>query len=167
MNTSHGNEVLLQDTTHLIQRPWYQRGSLCQDPAGNRITWRPPDYCNETQTAVVWSCLPFIRSDQNHLARHSEREEYKADRGRGGKTTSGNGQAWSPPSCRGQWRTRDKWRKLVVKIPGGFRIVDDRSLVYFRYKILVCRYRSLEYWAVLGTRSWCIGTWVFCTETGT
>ena len=25
------------------------------------------------QTAVVWSCLLFIRSDQNHLARHSER----------------------------------------------------------------------------------------------
>ena len=24
-NTSHGNEVLLQDTTHLIQRPCYQR----------------------------------------------------------------------------------------------------------------------------------------------
>ena len=26
-NTSHGNEVLPQDTTHLIQRPCYQRGS--------------------------------------------------------------------------------------------------------------------------------------------
>ena len=25
------------------------------------------------QTAVVWSCLPFIRSGQNHFARHSER----------------------------------------------------------------------------------------------
>ena len=25
------------------------------------------------QTAVVWSCLPFIRSDQNCLARYSER----------------------------------------------------------------------------------------------
>ena len=25
------------------------------------------------QTAVVWSCLPFIGSGQNHLARHSER----------------------------------------------------------------------------------------------
>ena len=25
------------------------------------------------QTAVVWSCLPFIRSGQNHLARHRER----------------------------------------------------------------------------------------------
>ena len=22
---------------------------------------------------MVWSCLPFIRSDQNHLARHSEK----------------------------------------------------------------------------------------------
>ena len=27
----------------------------------------------ETQTAVVWSCFPFIRSGQNHLASHSER----------------------------------------------------------------------------------------------
>ena len=24
-------------------------------------------------TEVVWTCLPFIRSSQNHLARHSER----------------------------------------------------------------------------------------------
>ena len=32
-------------------------------------------------------------------------EEDKADRGRGGKTTSGNGQAWSSASPRGQWRT--------------------------------------------------------------
>ena len=34
--------------------------------------------------------------------------------GRGGKTTSGNGQAWSLASPRGQWRM-EKWRKLVVK----------------------------------------------------
>ena len=74
-NTSHGNEVLSQDTTHLIQRPCYQRGSLCQDPAGNWTTRRPPDDRKETQTAVVWSCFPFIRSGQNHLARYSEREK--------------------------------------------------------------------------------------------
>ena len=36
-------------------------------------TRRPPDHSKETQTAVVWSCLPFIRSGQNHLARRSER----------------------------------------------------------------------------------------------
>ena len=67
-----GNEVLPQDTTHLIQRPCYQRGSQCQDPAGNRTTRRRPDHRKETQTAVVWSCLPFVRSGQNPLARHSE-----------------------------------------------------------------------------------------------
>ena len=65
--------MLPQDTTHLIQRPCYQQGSPCQDPAGNWTTRRHPDDCKETQTAVVWSCFPFIRSGQNHLARHSER----------------------------------------------------------------------------------------------
>ena len=55
-----------------------------------------------TQTAVVWTCLPFIRFGQNHLARHSERgEDDKADRGRGGKTISGNGQDWSSLSPKG------------------------------------------------------------------
>ena len=34
---------------------------------------KTPDHRKETQTAVVWSYLPFIRSGQNHLARHSER----------------------------------------------------------------------------------------------
>ena len=61
-----------QDTTHLIQRPCYQRGSTCQDPAGNWTT-RRPDGRKETQIAVVSSCYPFIRSGQNHFARHSER----------------------------------------------------------------------------------------------
>ena len=51
-NTSHGNEVLPQGTTHLTQRPCYQRGSPCQDPAGNWTTRRPPDDRKETQTAV-------------------------------------------------------------------------------------------------------------------
>ena len=72
-NTSHGNEVLPQDTTHLIQRSCCRRGSPCQDLAGNRTTRRPSDHRKERQTAVVWLCLPFIRSGQKHLARHSER----------------------------------------------------------------------------------------------
>ena len=37
----------------------------------NRTT-RRPDHRKETR-AVVWTCLPFIRSGQNYLARHSER----------------------------------------------------------------------------------------------
>ena len=71
-NTSHGNEVLPQDTAYFIQKPCYQQGSLCQDPVGNQTT-RRPDHRKEMQTAMLRSCLPFIRSGQNHLAKHSER----------------------------------------------------------------------------------------------
>ena len=51
----------------------YQRGSPYQDPAGNQTTWRPPDHHKEKQTAVVWSCLPLIRSGQSHIVKHHER----------------------------------------------------------------------------------------------
>ena len=37
----------------ISQTPRYQRRSLCQDPAGNQNTQRPPDHCKETRTAVV------------------------------------------------------------------------------------------------------------------
>ena len=37
----------------------------------NRTTGRPPDHLKETQTAVVWTSLPLIRT--GYLARHSER----------------------------------------------------------------------------------------------
>ena len=40
--------------------------------AGKRTRRRPPDRRKETQTEVASTCLTFIRSDQNHLARHSE-----------------------------------------------------------------------------------------------
>ena len=66
-------EVLPQYTTHLIRGPCCWRESPCQDPAGNWTTQRPPDNRKEMQTAMVWSCFPFIRSGQNHLARSSER----------------------------------------------------------------------------------------------
>ena len=56
-----------------LQKLCYQRESPWEDPPGNRTTRRPPDHGKETQTAVVWTCLSFIRSNQNHLARHIER----------------------------------------------------------------------------------------------
>ena len=65
--------IVCMRSRHFIQRPCYQWRSPCQDPASNRTTRRPSDRRKETQTVVVWSCLPFIRSGQNHLARHSER----------------------------------------------------------------------------------------------
>ena len=64
--------VALEPIYASLQRPCYQRGSPCQDPAGNWTT-RKPDHHKEMQTTMVWSCLPFIGSCQNHLARRSER----------------------------------------------------------------------------------------------
>ena len=114
-NASHGNEVLPKDTTHLIQRPCYQRGSPCQDPAGIWTTLSSPDDRKETQTAVVWSCFPFIRPGQNHLARRSER-----GRRQGGqmKRWEDNIRGWTGPEFTKSQRAvenREKWRKLVAK----------------------------------------------------
>ena len=120
-NTSHENEVLPQDTTHLIQRPCYQLRSPCQDPAGNRTTRRPPDNRKETQTAVVWSCLQFIRPGKNHLAKHSEGGgERRQDRQR--KRWEDNIRKWTSLEFAKSQRAvenREKWRKLVAKSCGA------------------------------------------------
>ena len=126
-STSHGNEVQPQDTTYLIQRPCYERGSPCQDPAGNQTTWRP-DRHKETQTAVVWSCLPFIWPKPSGKVQWKG-EEYKADRGRDGKTTSGNGQAWSsqvPEGSGEQGKMEETGCKIICGAPTTFA-VRDRS----------------------------------------
>ena len=112
---SHENEVPPQDTTHLIQRPFYQRGSPYQDPAGNRTT-RRPDQRKETQTAVAWSYLPFIKSGQNHPARHSERGGGGGSRQR--KRWEDNIREWTDLEFAKSQRAvenKKKWRKLVAK----------------------------------------------------
>ena len=120
-NTSHGNEVLLQDTTHLIQRPSCQPGSRRQDPVGNQTTRRPPDHLKEMQTAVVWTAVHQVCPKPSCKAQWKG-EEGKADRGRGRKRTSGNGQAWSLSSPRGQWRTGEnggKWLQNHLWCPNN------------------------------------------------
>ena len=47
--------------------------------------------------------IPILDKSGRHLIESGNTD--KADRGRGRKTTSGNGQAWSSASPRGQWRT--------------------------------------------------------------
>ena len=47
----------------------------CQGSAGNRTTRRPPDHREETRIKVAWTCLQFISSGQNHLARHSKMQK--------------------------------------------------------------------------------------------
>ena len=82
----------------------------------NQTTQRPPNHHKEMQTAVVWSCLLFIMSAQNHLARHSERgEEDKADRGRGWEDNIREWTGLEFGKSQKAAENREKWRKLVVK----------------------------------------------------
>ena len=114
-NTSHGNEVLPQDTPHLIQRACYQRGSPCQDPAGNWTTRRPDDR-KETQTAVVWPCFLFIKSGQSHLARHNERgKKTRQTEGEVGRQHQGMDRPGVRQVRGGSGEQGKKWRKLVAK----------------------------------------------------
>ena len=64
--TPSGSTTFYTKTTIPTRKSW-------QDPVGNRTTQRPPDHRKETRTEVKWTCPPFIRTGQNHLARHSER----------------------------------------------------------------------------------------------
>ena len=116
-NTSHGNEALPQDTTHLIQRPCYQRGSPCQDPAGNRTTRTSPHHRKETQTGVVWTCLleMFIRSGQNHLARHSERGKRQGRQSKRWEDNIRERTGLEFGKSQRAMENREKWRKLVAK----------------------------------------------------
>ena len=133
-NTSHGNEMLLQDTTHLIQRPCYQRGSLCQEPEGNPTTRRPPDHCKEMQAAVVWSCLPFIRPGQNHFARHSERgkktrqTEEEVGRQHQGMDRPGVCQVTEGSGEQGRMEETGCKIPLCPSDPRGYGIDDDDAL---------------------------------------
>ena len=101
-----------------LQKPHYQLGSMCQDPASNRTT-RRPDHRKETRTAVVWTCLPFIGSGQNNLARHNERgkktrqTEEEVGRQHQGVDMPG---ARKVPEGSGEQR---KWKKLVAKSSVG------------------------------------------------
>ena len=62
------------------------------------IVKRPKlQWCGHVSRYQVWS-KPSCKAQRKG-------EEDKADKGRGEKTTSGNGQAWSSASPKGKWKT--------------------------------------------------------------
>ena len=140
-NTSHGNEVLPRDTSHLIQRPYYQRESLCQDPASNRTT-RSPDFVKRRKLQQYGhasllsglaktilqdtvkggrSSLVGALSPVNHRGLH---QGYKGGRrqGRQRKRWKDNIKEWTVLEfCKSKRavRSREKRRKLVAIIICG------------------------------------------------
>ena len=64
------------------------------------------------QNEVLWTCLPFIRSSQNHLARLSERGKRQ---GRQRKRWEDNIRGWTGLEFAKSQRAVEKWMKLVAK----------------------------------------------------
>ena len=98
-NMSHGNEMLLQDTMHRMQK----------DPFTNKVVCAKIQQAigpHKDLTIVKRHKLQWYRhiSCSSGLAKSILQGTVKEGR-RGRKTTSGNGQAWSSPGPRGQWRT--------------------------------------------------------------
>ena len=80
----------------------------------------------ESQTAVVWSCFPFIRSGQNHLARHSERgkktkqTEEEMGRQHQGMDRPGVGQV--PEGSGEQGKTEETSREIICGAPATLAV---------------------------------------------
>ena len=84
----------------------YQWGGPCKDPAGNQTTgW--PHHRKVTKPAVIMDRYVSCSTGLAKTILHG------TDRRRCGKITSGNGQAWSSPSPRGQWRTEINGRNWL------------------------------------------------------
>ena len=128
-NTSHRNEMLPQDTTQIIQRPRYQRGSRCQDSTGNWTTRRPSDHRKETQ----W--YGHV-SRSSGLAKSILQGTVKGRRkqGRQKKRWEDNTREWTSVEFGKSQRAvekRENWRKLVVKrvVKGSVKVVKNRQLI--------------------------------------
>ena len=67
---------------------------------------------------MVWTCLPFIRSGQNHLARHSERgkktRQIEEEVGRN-NIREWTGLEFTKSQGAVENKNQKKWMKLVVK----------------------------------------------------
>ena len=108
---NHGNEVLPQNTTHIIQRPCYQRGSPCQDPAGNRTTRKPPDHLKRRK--LKW-CGHVSRS--SGVAKTILQDKVKGGRrqGRHKKRWEDNIREWTGlvfVKSQRAVENREKWRR--------------------------------------------------------
>ena len=112
-NTSHGNEMLPQDTTHLIQRSCYQRESPCQDPAGSLTT-------RSLMTTLMRCKLQLYSvSHSSGLAKTVLLGTVKGGRwqGRQRKKWEDDIREWTGLEFAKSQRAvenREKWRKLVV-----------------------------------------------------
>ena len=147
-NTSHGNEVLPQDTTHLIQTPYTNeevRAKIQQATGQHKDL---PTILNRRKLQWYGHVSHSSGLAKTNLQGTVKGEEDKADRGRSGKTSSGNGQVWNLASPRGQWRT-GKMEKTGCKIICGAPTtltVKGLMMMMTPYPTCIFFFFTLELW---------------------
>ena len=84
--------------------------------------------CYDFYLVVIWSCLPFIRSGRNHLARHSERgkktRQTEEEVGRQHQGTDRPGVRQVPEGSREQGKMEDTGSEIICGAP---RTLDPRG----------------------------------------
>ena len=117
----------------------------------------------DTQIEVVSTCLPFTRPGQNHPARHNERGKMTRQT-EGRRQHLKNGQAWSSPNLRGQWRTEKKggnwlwnhlWCPSTLAVKGLIDNDGDEILVVKPTECLLVYF----FWY------WIFFRWIYMLET--
>ena len=88
------------------------------------------------QTAVVWSCFPFIRSGQNHLARHSERREKTEEEvGRQHQGIDRLGVQQVPEGSGEQGKMEKTGCKIICGAPTTLMVKEQMMMMIYSLKI--------------------------------
>ena len=98
------------------------------------------------QTAVVWSCFLFIRSGQNHLARHSVRGEKKRltkeEVGRQHQGMDRPGIWQVPEGCGEQGKMEKTGCKIICGAPMTLEVKRLMMIMAYKYASNACTYET-------------------------
>ena len=122
----HAGRWLWQGSASVV--PWNLDKCLCRSKLVSTFSTQVWSGLDMSPVHQVWP-KPSCKAQRKG-------EEDMADRKIGGKTASGNGQAWSSPSPRGQWRTGRYGgnSEIICGAPASSRLRDrgdDEILVIF------------------------------------
>ena len=155
----HGNEVVPQDSAHLTPGPCYQRGSVCQDPAGHRTIRRPPDHGKENRTEVIRTCLPFTRSSQivsqgtkggRRQGRQKQRWEDNISEWTGLEFAKSNGAVENRENNGGNWMCPTRVKEQMKVKEGLWALTVEKRTVrrvgrlWDKTMLLECRYSNIK-----------------------
>ena len=108
--------VLPQDTTHLIQRPCYQRGSPCRDPAGNRTHEDLLTIAKRRKLqwyGYVSRSSGLVKTISQGTSKEGRRRQGRKKKKREDSNRELTGLEFA--KSKRAVKNRDKWRKLVAK----------------------------------------------------